>query len=68
MARFRRTDELKKSAELYADFFKTDYIIIPLSEKTLAAAYDIRCFEPVLEQAKSFRNIISELNPVKLQQ
>jgi arginase len=54
------TDELKKGADNLANYFKTDFTVIPLSDKELTTVENIKCFYPILEQAESFKQIISD--------
>ncbi|WP_217606677.1 arginase family protein [Chitinophaga sp. GbtcB8] len=54
------TDELKKGADTLAQYFKTDFTAIPLSGKELTTVYNIIGFYPILEQAESFKQIISD--------
>jgi arginase len=55
------TDELKFGAETLISFFKDFHTkLIPLSTKDLTTIENIKCFEPILEQTKYFKNIIVE--------
>jgi arginase len=55
------TDDLKFGAETLNLFFKDfDTRVIPLSTKGLTTIENIKCFEPILEQTKYFKNIIAE--------
>jgi arginase len=54
------TDELKKGADTLANYFKTDLTVIPLSDKELTTVDDIKGLYPILEQAESFKQIISD--------
>lgn len=47
------TDELKRGANNLANYFKTDYTLIPLSDKELTTIDNIMGFYPILEQAES---------------
>src|SRR4051812_18635353 len=53
------TDELKLGAATFISYFKeSDTQLIPLSTKGLTTIDNIKCFEPILEQAKLFKEII----------
>lgn len=52
------TDELKKGADNLAQYFETDFVTIPLSDKELTTVENIKCFYPILEQTESFKQII----------
>jgi arginase len=54
------TDELKKGADTLARYFKTDFTAIPLSDKELTSVDNIIGLYPILEQAESFKQIISD--------
>lgn len=55
------TDDLKYGAETLSLFFKDfDTKVIPLSTKNLTTIENIKCFEPLLEQTKHFKNIIAD--------
>jgi len=61
------TDELKFGAETLISFFKDfDTMIIPLSSKELTTINNIKCFEPILEQTQSFKDIIYKNKPGKI--
>lgn len=61
------TDELKIGAETFASYFSNyTTTMIPLSGKDLKTIYNIKCFEPILEQTKFFKQIIAESNPEKI--
>ena len=61
------TDELRFGAETLISFFKDfDTTIIPLSSKELTTINNIKCFEPILEQTQSFRDIIYKNKPGKI--
>jgi len=61
------TDELKKGAETFISYFKdSDTKVIPLSTKELTTIDNIQCFEPLFEQAKMFKDLISENKPDKI--
>jgi len=61
------TDELKSGAETFISYFKNcDTKVIPLSTKGLATIDNIKCFEPILEQTKLFREAISDSKLDKL--
>lgn len=61
------TDELKTGSETLKTFFRDYEIIeIPLSNKDLTTIDNIKCFEPILEQTNSFRDIISKRRPEKV--
>ena len=54
------TDDLKWGAETFISYFKDgDTQVVPLSTKALTTIANIQCFEPLLEQAKLFKEIIS---------
>jgi arginase len=52
------TDEIKKGAFNFADYFRTDILTIPLSDKALTEVNNIKCFHPIVEQNEHFRNAI----------
>jgi arginase len=53
------THDLKLGAETFISYFKdSDTKVIPLSTKELTAVDNIKCFEPILEQTKLFKEII----------
>ena len=53
------TDDLKLGAETFISYFKDSAIkVIPLSMKDLTTIDNIKCFEPILEQTKLFKEII----------
>jgi arginase len=53
------TDDLKLGAETFISYFKdSDIKVIPLSTKGLTTIANIKCFEPILEQTKLFKEII----------
>lgn len=53
------TDELKLGAETFISYFRdSDIKVIPLSMKDLATIDNIKCFEPIFEQANLFKKII----------
>jgi len=54
------TDELKKGADTLAQYFNTDFTLIPLSDKALTTVDNIKCFYPILEQAETFKQIVSD--------
>lgn len=60
------TDELKKGADNLAQYFKTDFVTIPLSDKELTTVDNIKCFYPIVEQSESFKQIILENNLNKI--
>jgi arginase len=61
------TDDLKWGAETFISYFKdSDTKVIPLSTKGLTTIANIKCFEPLLEQAKFFKEIISNSKLDKL--
>lgn len=58
------TDELKIGAETLMSFFKDfDTTIVPLSSKPLTTLGNIKCLEPILEQTRSFKDLISGRRP-----
>lgn len=58
------TDELKLGAETLGTYFKgLDTTMVPLSTKGLTTIDNIKCFEPVLEQATLFKQVITNNNP-----
>lgn len=60
------TDELKKGAYNLASYFKTDFTLIPLSDKEMTTVDNIIGFYPILEQAESFKQIISDSKLTKI--
>ncbi|WP_315819311.1 arginase family protein [Paraflavitalea speifideaquila] len=61
------TDDLKVGAETFISYFKdSETTIIPLSTKPLTTINNIKCFEPILEQTKLFKEIISNSKLDKL--
>ena len=53
------TDDLKWGAETFMSYFReSDTKVIPLSTKGLTTIANIKCFEPILEQTKLFKEII----------
>jgi arginase len=61
------TDDLKFGAETFNSYFKDfETTLIPLSTKDLTTIENIKCFEPILEQTKLFKNIIAESNLKKI--
>src|SRR5688500_18736813 len=61
------TDALKLGAETFISYFKDSVInVIPLSTIALTTIDNIKCFEPILEQTKHFKEIISNNNPDKI--
>ncbi|MDJ1497634.1 arginase family protein [Cytophagaceae bacterium DM2B3-1] len=54
------TDDLKWGTQTFISYFKDrDTKVIPLSSKELTTIGNIKCFEPLLEQAKFFKEVIS---------
>jgi arginase len=61
------TDDLKWGAETFISYFKdSDTQVIPLSTKDLTTIANIKCFEPILEQTKLFKEIIIDSKPDKI--
>lgn len=61
------TDELKfGTATLHSYFKDLDTILVPLSTRDLTTLDNIKCFEPILEQAKFFKEIIIDSKPGKI--
>lgn len=61
------TDDLKLGAETFISYFKdSDTKVIPLSTKGLTTIANIKCFEPILEQTKFFKEIIINSNLDKI--
>jgi arginase len=61
------TNELRIGAETLKTYFKDFEITeVPLSNKDLAVVDNIKCFNPILEQAIFFKKIISENQPKKI--
>lgn len=61
------TDDLKWGAETFISYFKDSAIrVVPLSTKDLTTIDNIKCFEPLLEQATIFKKIISDSKPEKI--
>jgi len=61
------TDDLKYGAETFSVYFKDfDTITVPLSTRDLTTIDNIQCFEPLLEQAKFFKEIITGSKPGKI--
>lgn len=53
------TDDLKWGAETFISYFKdSDTKVVPPSTKGLTTIANIKCFEPLLEQTKLFKEII----------
>lgn len=61
------TDDLKFGAATLHSYFKDfDTIIVPLSTRDLTTINNIKCFEPILEQTKFFKEIIIGSKPDKI--
>jgi arginase len=61
------TDDLKFGAETFRLYFKdSDTKVIPLSTKDLTTIANIKCFEPILEQTKLFKQVIIDSKPDKI--
>lgn len=61
------TDELKVGASTFKTYFKGFEITeIPLSDKDLATVENIKCFQPLLEQTTTFKNIIASRTHKKI--
>lgn len=61
------TDDLKWGAETFISYFKdSDTTVIPLSTKDLTTIDNVKCFEPILEQTKLFKQIIIDIKPGKI--
>ena len=53
------TDDLRLGAATFISYFKdSDTKVIPLSTKGLTTIANIKCFEPILEQTKLFKEVI----------
>lgn len=61
------TDDLKLGAETFISYFRdSDTNVIPLSTKDLTTIANIKCFEPILEQTRFFKEIITNSNLDKI--
>lgn len=61
------TDDLKWGAETFMAYFKdSETQVIPLSAKALTTIDNIKCFEPILEQTKLFKEVIDNSKPDKI--
>jgi len=61
------TDELRLGAETFMSYFKDrETQVVPLSTKGLTIAANIKCFDPLLEQTRLFKEIIVNSNPDKI--
>ena len=61
------TDELSLGVETLKEYFNnSDFTEIPLSTKKCASSNNIVCFQPILEQIKYFRDLVSERKPPRI--
>ena len=62
------TDEIRIGADTLRQYYEdlNEVIEIPLSEKELSTIDNIKCFHPIIEQTIFFKELITDIQPIKI--